>query len=1043
MLEAVGLAQLVDFTAKTIKYLNSIKDASKERAGLLREASNLLNLLISLQTQVDEAKQSEEWFVGIRSLTVKNGPLDQLRDGLEHLTDKLKPKRGVESTVRKFVWTLDKTYCEDMLRKIERAKSSITLALHGDTFKLAQAIKADTAGISNIDERVTAVSQSLERLHTEDDVNKRQEILAWFSPLNFFKTQQDMFARREDGTGNWLIESPTFQDWLSGSHRAICCTGMPGAGKSILASVVVDFLRKHRTKTGSTGVAAIYCNFKERQSQTPENLLAAACVQLANCRLKTRPTCTEVLRVLKDTVRSFDTVYLAIDALDECLEHVRDKFLIQVDALPGNTRRFLAAKLHVDALSSKGNVKTLKKALENLPTTLDELYDDAVQRIKTQSPDDEHLALKALRWVAYTYRPLGFRALQEALAIEPGEDDFDSDGMHPIGLILDVCAGLLIADEENEIVRLVHYTTQDYLDKLLASEFQDAHALIAGDGLTYLSYKVFQTEGPGRRSHWDFHLWRYASTFWVAHAMARRTPGLSARINEYLASNPRVELINAANYDHILPNEKIYSDMSKIGAQTLLPKYDGYGIAAFYGLCDELKISLQQIVNIDQLFHEKVHAWHPIVRNSALHLAVRNDQIETMCILLNHGADIEKKNSAGQTPLLLAIERKALTMAKELISRGANVMGEGSDLQIPFQKVWWGSPVPFLQYLLTAGTLLERRHLFDTSQLMIRIVDDNDLQTGQWLFESALQVPDMTSISSTLLIDAASHGALYFVNKLLDCGADVDSKYQDGRTALHRACTMGRLAVVKRLLERGIDVNIRTDSGQIALHRAAQNGDEELVKALITYNSDINVQDNNGSTPLIYAIDLDKTCMALQLLQHGANVNVEDDNGMTALHFASARGNLRIVQKLMEQQMSVEYKSLFTLAAKFIKPVFGEAVRLPALEGVLNIITCHGVRIVVFAIPKANDHEGLDILKCYLLNRDTFSEWRVWKQGMTALDIAVLHENKQIISLLASGNESKGQPDAISLDEYLCEFFGLSTIDEVIRTLGIEEARIW
>lgn len=136
-MEAVGvaasLAQLVDFTAKTIKYINSIKDASKERAGLLREASTLLNLLISLQTQVDEAKQSEEWFVGIRSLTVKNGPLDQLRNALEHLTDKLKPKRGVESTIRKLVWALDKTYCEDVLQKIERAKSSITLALHGDT----------------------------------------------------------------------------------------------------------------------------------------------------------------------------------------------------------------------------------------------------------------------------------------------------------------------------------------------------------------------------------------------------------------------------------------------------------------------------------------------------------------------------------------------------------------------------------------------------------------------------------------------------------------------------------------------------------------------------------------------------------------------------------------------------------------------------------------------------------------------------------------------------------------------------------------------
>lgn len=133
--------------------------------------------------------------------------------------------------------------------------------------------------------------------------------------------------------------------------------------------MVVDFLRKHRTKTGSTGVAAIYCNFKERQSQTPENLLAAACVQLAynlpgplptamvniyesNSRLKTRPTCTEGLRVLKDTVQSFGTVYLAIDALDECSEQVRDIFLTQMDALPENTRQLVTTR-HVDGIVNR------------------------------------------------------------------------------------------------------------------------------------------------------------------------------------------------------------------------------------------------------------------------------------------------------------------------------------------------------------------------------------------------------------------------------------------------------------------------------------------------------------------------------------------------------------------------------------------------------------------------------------------------------------------------------------------------------------------
>lgn len=62
-------------------------------------------------------------------------------------------------------------------------------------------------------------------------VQQRQEILHWLSPLFFFKTQQDTFARRVEGTGQWLIDLPVFQDWLIGNKRTLCC---PGIRRSLL-----------------------------------------------------------------------------------------------------------------------------------------------------------------------------------------------------------------------------------------------------------------------------------------------------------------------------------------------------------------------------------------------------------------------------------------------------------------------------------------------------------------------------------------------------------------------------------------------------------------------------------------------------------------------------------------------------------------------------------------------------------------------------------------------------------------------------------------
>ena len=131
------------------------------------------------------------------------------------------------------------------------------------------------------------------------------------------------------------------------------------------------------------------------------------------------------------------------------------------------------------------------------------MYDDAIARIESQNQDYRTLAEKALRWIAYAFRPLPVEALQEAVAIElvePGEHTFDDEGiqdynneaMPSIGSILDVCAGLLIHDETSGLVRLVHYTAQDYFDAHAGSRFDKAHTCIARECITYLSYKCFQ-----------------------------------------------------------------------------------------------------------------------------------------------------------------------------------------------------------------------------------------------------------------------------------------------------------------------------------------------------------------------------------------------------------------------------------------------------------------------------------------------------------------------------------------------------------------------
>lgn len=79
---------------------------------------------------------------------------------------------------------------------------------------LAQAIKADTAGIRDVRQDVSALTSDVARMQIKEDckvalvepneqanpiytAQRRQDTLQWLSPLNFFETQQDTFARRE------------------------------------------------------------------------------------------------------------------------------------------------------------------------------------------------------------------------------------------------------------------------------------------------------------------------------------------------------------------------------------------------------------------------------------------------------------------------------------------------------------------------------------------------------------------------------------------------------------------------------------------------------------------------------------------------------------------------------------------------------------------------------------------------------------------------------------------------------------------------------
>jgi hypothetical protein len=134
------------------------------------------------------------------------------------------------------------------------------------------------------------------------------------------------------------------------------CPGIPGAGKTILTSVVVDDLITRFQNNPTISIVYIYCNFKLKDKQKINDLLMSLLKQLAQSQSylprsvqdlydrhkerQTRPSLEETSRALHSVATMCSQVFIIVDALDECQpsEYCRSRFLSEIFTLQKNCK---------------------------------------------------------------------------------------------------------------------------------------------------------------------------------------------------------------------------------------------------------------------------------------------------------------------------------------------------------------------------------------------------------------------------------------------------------------------------------------------------------------------------------------------------------------------------------------------------------------------------------------------------------------------------------------------------------------------------------
>ncbi|KAG6995821.1 hypothetical protein G7Y79_00041g077730 [Physcia stellaris] len=596
---------------------------------------------------------------------------------------------------------------------------------------------------------------------------------------------------------------------------------------------------------------------------------------------------------------------------------------------------FLLARLYVQSLTDKLDPRKIKTALANFPdgsglAAYNAAYDETLSRITTQASGFPDQAFKAISWITLAQRSLTIRELEHALAVEPEDEEFDEDNIQDMEMIRSVCAGLVVLDEETGTTRFVHYTTEEYFRGGSHGFLDDAHALLASTCITYLLLEGVRAKSRSLRCpesipandpalpyaysnniyvvlETNYALLDYASRFWhfhTCHSDSSDTTGHALRL-----LNDREHLMNVIalswKLDADLDIYRPLTPMIQYGYLKRIPQSinelscSSLCTAATLGLFKVIEVLIAEDIDVNQ---EKVTG-----QLTALHYAVAGKFEDIAALLLKAGADPNLSSREGITryPLWIAAGLGFDSIVKLLVDKGAEIKTNMDTEDTPLKIAIIRGHVSIAKFLLQIG-------------------------------------PDSVYLPS-LLCDAAWHGQMPIVARLLQLGVDIQApaRHMHSSSPVHFALDRNHADIAQLLIERGTELDRpfpwdweESASLRTLLQRAAKQGDLPTVELLLSHGTrtDNRAGEHNVDTrsPLWYACALgDSTInisytllfnprwhhtsaryylIARALLAQGADVNVCDDEGVTPLHLAAYTGHPFMVQMLLDYSASVNQK---------------------------------------------------------------------------------------------------------------------------------------
>jgi hypothetical protein len=309
------------------------------------------------------------------------------------------------------------------------------------------------------------------------------------------------------------------------------------------------------------------------------------------------------------------------------------------------------------SLPTKGDIKQALQNLNRGIDGLDKTYEQAMQRIEGQGEGMRELAKRTLSWIIHAKTPLSTVELRHALAVKPDTTKLDEDYLPSINILRSICVGLVTVDEESDIIRLVHYTTQEFFKRTQRDWFPKAEIDIAKICITYLSFDIFgsgfcQSDKEFERRLQSNPLYGYAARNWGNHC--RETPDIRCSIPAFLRSEAK---LSASSQAVMVDIKRGYDDYS----QYVPRQMRGVHLTAWFGLTEMVGVLIED-------------GQDPNCKDSRnrtpLSYATENGHEAVVTQLLARAdVEINQIDNYMRTPLLYAAENGHEAVVTQLLAR--------------------------------------------------------------------------------------------------------------------------------------------------------------------------------------------------------------------------------------------------------------------------------------------------------------------------------------------------------------------------------------